>query len=40
MKKKLISMVSLAAMCAILFTSCAPHHALPPPPPKPPAPSR
>ncbi|MFB9842454.1 hypothetical protein [Mucilaginibacter ginsenosidivorans] len=40
MKKKLISMVALAAMCAIMFTSCAPRHGLPPPPPKPPAPSR
>ncbi|HJP63137.1 MAG TPA: hypothetical protein VJ844_06820 [Mucilaginibacter sp.] len=35
MKKRLISMVTLAAMCAIMFTSCAARHGAPPPPPTP-----
>ncbi|MFI5162078.1 MAG: hypothetical protein ACHQHN_12430 [Sphingobacteriales bacterium] len=38
MKKKIISMVTLAAMCAILVTGCAEKHMAPPPPPGAPAP--
>jgi len=39
MKKKIISMVTLAAMCAILVAGCAEGHHLAPPPPPPGAPA-
>ncbi|MBS1526090.1 MAG: hypothetical protein JST19_10605 [Bacteroidetes bacterium] len=36
MKRKIINMAALAAICAILFSGCAERHEAPKPPPPPP----
>ncbi|MBS1532371.1 MAG: hypothetical protein JSU01_18865 [Bacteroidetes bacterium] len=39
MRRKILSLVTLAAICTMLITGCAErHHGLPPPPPPPGAP--
>ncbi|HWD86636.1 MAG TPA: hypothetical protein VG367_00820 [Mucilaginibacter sp.] len=36
MKRKILSLVTLAAICTMLITGCAERHGVAPPPPPPP----